>query len=149
MTESVFDGSLQSLQDEHRGLSKQIADLKLFWREVNELGQGPKYEEMGMRVQVFRELLASHFANEERGGYLAQALNRAPEFAERAKQLEQQHQLFLDDIDRFIARLQTCDSAFHCWQEVREEFDDFLQRLHVHETEETQIVETAIGNKES
>ena len=148
MAESAFEESLQSLQHEHRGLSKQIAELKSFWNEVNEIGQGPKYEEMGSRVGVFRELLASHFADEERGGYLARALDRAPQFAERANQLEQQHQVLLDDIDGFIAKLQTCDSAFHGWQEVLKEFDGLLQRLHDHETEETQIVAAAIGDED-
>lgn len=144
MTETRPDALLQMLLDEHRDIFKQIADLRSFWNEVNELGQGPKYEEMGSRVQELRRHLAKHFANEELGGYLAPALQRTPQFVAQAEQLQLQHAEFLDTLDHYTSRLQTCESAFHCWQEVRTEFEDFLQRLNEHEVAETTIVEAAV-----
>jgi len=147
MNETRPQTLLQMLLREHAELSENILDLRRFWNEVNELGQGPKYEEMGSRVRDMRQLLAKHFANEERDGYLTPALHELPRFAEQAEDLRQQHQQFLDTLDGFIGRLQTCESAFHCWQEVRVEFEDFLRRLRTHETEETTIVETALGKE--
>jgi hemerythrin len=147
MTKTRPQTLLQMLLDEHQELCKQIDELRQFWDEVDELGQGPKYEEMGSRVRELRELLAKHFADEERGGYLAPALERSPQFRVQAEQLKRQHQQLFDTLNRYIDRLQTCESTFHCWQEVRTEFEDFLRRLHEHEAAETAIVETASGNE--
>lgn len=135
---------LQTLNEEHKEISSQIADLRRFWSEVNELGEGPKYEEMGTRIQVLRSTLAKHFDNEEREGYLSPALERAPRFATKAEQLEKQHTQFLVTLDQYIAKLQACEPAYHCWQEVFNDFEDFLEQLHEHESAESAIVQTAI-----
>jgi hypothetical protein len=135
---------LQMLSDEHDGLRKQIADLRQFWSEVSQLGRGPQYEEMGHRVHLLRDMLAAHFASEERGGYLSPAIKAAPQFATSARELESQHADFLRILDYFIERLAKCESAYHCWQEVRVDFEDFMQRLDRHEAEEMSIVRQAI-----
>ena len=144
MTETGTGQLLQKLVDEHDQLSKQIADLQQFWHEVNELGEGPKYEEMGSRVQNLRTALADHIAEEEQGGYLAPDFEREPKFAAKAESLRQQHQKFLATLDDLIKNLKTCDSAYRCWQEVRTDFDDFLNRLREHEAAETAIVDAAL-----
>ncbi len=149
MAESPPDRLLKALQSEHDEVSEQIANLRAFWSEVNELGQGPKYEEMGSRVRNLRELLANHFACEERDGYLAPALKRAPRYTAQADQLRREHPQFLDSIDHIVNRLQSCESAYQCWQEVRTEFEDFLQRLQDHEAAEISIVEAAERNDNS
>ncbi len=146
MSEKRPQELLQMLSDEHDVLLKQIADLRQFWSEVSQLGQGPKYEEMGHRVRRLREVLAAHFASEEQGGYLAPAVDAAPRFSASAKQLESEHAQFLHTLDRFIGRLAQCESAFHGWQEVRTDFEDFMRRLDQHEAEEMSIVRQAIEN---
>lgn len=138
---------LEQLSDEHDVLHKQIADLRQFWSEVNQLGQGPKYEEMGQRVRQLREVFAGHFASEERDGYLARAVDTAPRFSASAKRLESQHAQFLHTLDQLIARLAQCESAYHCWEEVRVEFEDFMQRLDKHEAAEMSLVRQAIAKR--
>jgi hypothetical protein len=136
---------LQVMSHAHDVLRKQIADLRQFWSEVSQLGQGPKYEEMGGRVRRLREILADHFASEERDGYLAVAVSTAP-LSESAKALESQHAEFLKTLDRFIERLAKCESAYHCWEEVRTEFEEFMKRLDQHEADEMSLVRQAIAN---
>lgn len=137
---------LQVMSEEHDVLHKQIEDLRQFWNEVSQLGQGPKYEEMSGRVERLREILADHFANEERGGYLADAVDTAPRLSESAKALEWQHAQFLNSLDRFIERLAKCESAYSCWEEVHAEFEDFMQRLDQHEADEMSLVCQAMEN---
>ena len=144
MIETRPQALLKMLSEEHDVLGKQIDDLRQFWAEVSQLGQGPKYEEMGYRVRDLRNALAKHFVNEEKGGYLAPAIAVVPKFTASAKELELQHKQFLNTLDRFIERLAECESAYHCWQEVRGEFEDFLRRLHEHEAAEMSIVHSAI-----
>lgn len=143
MTETSPHDLLQAMLQEHRELMQRIADLKHFWEEVNELGQGPKYEEMESRVRELRDQLATHFVHEERDGYLAPALEAAPRLSSQAEQLQKQHLEFLNLLDHFIGKLQACESAFHCWQEVGVEFEEFLKRLHEHETAEIMLVQSA------
>jgi iron-sulfur cluster repair protein YtfE (RIC family) len=131
------------LQTEHDELLLEIADLKQFWSEVNELGQGPKYEEMGTRVEHFRERFRQHIAEEERDGYLAPALAVAPRFASKADELKQQHQRLLDALDRFSQQLQNREAAYHNWEEVHAEFEEFLTQLREHESAEMAILRGA------
>jgi hypothetical protein len=96
MSEKHIRELLQKLSNEHDVLRKQIADLRQFWSEVSELGQRPKYEEMGYRVQQLRDALAAHFSSEEEGGYLAPVLEVIPRLSPSATQLELEHMQFLN-----------------------------------------------------
>lgn len=135
---------LRAFLDEHSKISAQVADLRRFWQEVNELGEGPKYEEMGSRVEELRDLLAGHFEREERGGYLATAVEQAPGFKPRADELTHQHQQILDAFGNYVTRLRACDESYHCWQDVLADIDDVLELLHEHEAAEIAIVESAL-----
>ena len=135
----LFEATLQ----EHRQLTQQINGLRQFCSEVNELGEGPKFEEMGSQIKELRNSLAAHFEEEERDGYLAPALDVSPRFTRTASELQRQHQQFLKVLDRFIERLQTCDPSIHCWQDARQEFEDFLDQLLEHERAENTIVRSA------
>lgn len=143
MPQTNSESLLNLLQTEHDDLLKEIEDIEQFWTEVNELGKGPRYEEMASRVHRLRERLKRHFAEEERGGYLAPAIATAPEFASQADELKRQHQKFLDSLDQFSSQLENRESAFHNWEEVHQEFEQFLVRLHEHESAEMDIVRKA------
>lgn len=140
---------LQVLSDEHEEVQTEIAEVKQFWSEVNQLGIRPKYEEMGFRISHLRNLLEKHFAFEEQGGNLESAVAATKCDSSKAKQLMQDHVEFLKSLDKFIARLECCESAYTCWQEVKSEFDEFLKRLEKHEAEETAIVRQACETAES
>ena len=133
----------ETILQEHRQLMQQINGLRQFCSEVSELGQGPKFEEMGSRIKAFRQSLAAHFEEEERDGYLAPALDVAPRFTQQASELQRQHQQFLEVLDRFIERLQTCDPSIRCWHDARQEFEGFLDQLLEHERAENTIVQSA------
>ena len=111
MTDAKAKSLLRVLEGEHEIVSRQIDNLQQFWNEVNELGQGPKYEEMGTRIRELRDVLAKHFAKEERGGYLAPAANQLPQTDPQLELLQRQHGEFLDTLDGDIGRLQACESA--------------------------------------
>lgn len=134
---------LNAMQTEHDDLLEEIKDVEQFWTEVNELGKGPKYEEMAFRVHRLRDRLKRHFAEEERDGYLSPVIAAAPELAFRVNELKQQHQEFLKSLDQFSKQLKDRESAIHNWEEVHQKFDDFLGRLHEHESAEMGIVREA------
>jgi iron-sulfur cluster repair protein YtfE (RIC family) len=143
MTHAASKHTFRALQKEHDELHEEIAGVQQFWTEVNELGRGPKYEEMAARVQQLRERLRQHFAEEERGGYLAPVIAVSPEAASQVEELKQQHHQFLDDLDGFSERLQDPESLFHNWDEVSAEFEEFLSQLREHESAEMALMREA------
>ena len=141
---SVSNTAADAFLEEHRELMTRIGQLRQFWTEVRDLGQGPQYEEMACGVGTVRDILAHHFAEEEREGYLKPALDRAPQFSLLAETLQHQHAGFLQWLALFYDRLMCCD--FESWEQVHSELEEFLDRLKRHEAEENRIVQSAFND---
>jgi iron-sulfur cluster repair protein YtfE (RIC family) len=135
--------SLHTFLEEHQDLTHRIAELRKWWSELDALGTR-KFGEMAFRMQELRDLLAEHFQEEERDGYLASALAVAPQFAAQAVDLCKQHQQFLDQLDKMIARVRDSEPASDYWRTVRDDLDQFLADLRRHERSENAIVQTAL-----
>jgi hypothetical protein len=143
--------SLHTFLEEHQNLTHRIAELRKWWSELDALGVR-KFGEMAYRVQEWRDLLAAHFEEEERGGYLASALAVAPQLSAQAVDLCRQHPQFLDRLDKMIARVRDSESSSDYWRTVRDELEQLLADLRRHEGSENTIVQTAfevdVGTKD-
>ncbi|MCA9039454.1 MAG: hemerythrin domain-containing protein [Planctomycetaceae bacterium] len=126
----------QTFLDEHEAVAQKIDELKRFWHQVDELGMGPKYEEMAARIHEFRTEMEQHFAHEESQTELFGALARNASTSGEVDSLRTQHANLLNQLDEFCSRLKQCEGVYHCWQEVRTDFDHFLNELHEHEDSE-------------
>ncbi len=98
---------------------------------------------MAFRVQNLRDLLAEHFAEEERDGYLRAALAAAPQFTRHAATLREQHARFLERVDHLIKRLPQCEPVSPYWRELRDELEQLVADLRQHEQSENAIVQAA------
>ena len=134
--------TLHAFLKEHQEVSRRIAELRQWWSELDSLGIR-KFGEMTFRVQELRDLLAEHFAEEERDGYLRAALAVAPQFARPAATLREQHPQFLERLDHLIARLQQCEPESRYWRESRDELEQLVVDLRQHEQSENAIVQAA------
>jgi hypothetical protein len=143
--------SLHTFLEEHQNLTRRIAELRKWWSELDALGDR-KFGEMAFRVQELRNLLAEHFEEEERGGYLTSALAVAPHFSVQAADLCRQHPEFLDRLDKLIARVRDSQLPSDYWRTARDELEQFLGDLRRHERSENAIVQTAfqvdVGTKD-
>lgn len=128
---------------EHTLLLARIEELRQFWREVCELGDGPKFGEMASRVSNLRSLLQGHFADEEHGGYFASVLKVAPRFTDEARQLQAQHAEFLECLDQLIECLRK--SQCGSWQNVCDGFEQFVEDLRKHERREHDLLQTVFN----
>ena len=145
MTNQTVENQVyHSMLAEHRELMREIADLRRWWKELDEFGL-PKYGEMGTRLKELRDHLRAHFEEEEADGYLAAALAAAPRFTHDAEYLRAQHRQFLDTLDRFTADLQATEP--HCcnWEDARRRLEEFLTQLREHEAAENAIAHAAFG----
>jgi hypothetical protein len=143
MTPETRDrSSLNSFLKEHQELARRIAELRKWWTELDELGIR-KFGEMAFRVQELRDLLAEHFTEEERGGYLSSALTAAPQFAPQAATLCAQHPQFLERLDHLIGRLRDSEPTSTYWRASRSEVEQVIADLRQHEQRENAIVQAA------
>lgn len=137
--------SAEQLLEEHQELMRKVTDIRKFWKEVCELGIGPRCSELAERMAEIRKLLDHHFEVEEADGYLAPALELAPRFAPEAKELAAQHQAFLDRLDGMMDRLRDAESEV--WNSVCDELEAFVGELQEHEHRENNIVQAAFNEE--
>lgn len=137
-------GFVGDLLAEHQELMQKIADMRKFWHEVDELGQGPKCEELADRVAEIREHLRLHFEAEEKDGYLDPALSIAPRYAEEAASLRAEHVTLLQSLDDLGKELQTGDSEH--WNAACERVEAFTKALVHHEHRENGIMQAAFND---
>ena len=132
---------LMALAKEHRNVNKRIADLKKFWLEVSELGEGPKFEELKAHVGAFGELLSAHMAREEHLFHDMRHLLDS-NTGERVSQLTLEHaeflQRLLENVDRLDRDKEYCNNAD--WQAIGDEIEDLIERLADHEAAETALI---------
>jgi hypothetical protein len=94
---------------------------------------------------LLRNELAQHFAEEEAGGCLDEAVSRCPRLSGEARRLEADHTELLAEIDRLIAQAE--DHGCHVEDRVAFEaaFDNLCRELHAHENAENQILKQGFG----
>lgn len=142
--QTVSSQAYHALLGEHRELMRDIAELRRWCKQLDEIGI-PKYGELGSRLTELRQRLNAHFLEEESGGYLASALTVAPRYARDAGRLLEQHRELLQRLDEFIERLQAVEPPFDCWGDAHQELNDFLVCLRDHEGAENAILQAAFS----
>ena len=134
--------SLTRLLEEHRELMGRISEIRKWWAELDQFGL-PKFGEMGTRVEELKHILVEHFLEEEKDGYLAEALAVAPQYAGQAEELQKQHGEMLETLNDFSQRLEMSEPPFDSWQKARDEFEEIIASLRRHERAENEIVQSA------
>lgn len=113
-------------------VSQASAELLDFWNQVNELGQGPKWEEMAIRLNHFRLLLARSFASDMRHLQGCGAFQDAGG-AERFHELSTQSMLLLDHLIDDVEHLKKHDATFLKWSQVAAELEEIFDRVAEHD----------------
>jgi len=134
---------LRAMQIEHRLLLHQAAAPLTRWNQID-VPSLDDFEETRTRLGALRDQLAAHFDEEERNGYLAEALAAAPRFSTRADQLCQEHKNFLAELDR-LRRCLRADEP-ESWKEARSDFEQLVANIRKHEGSENAIVQAAFGD---
>ena len=138
MPKATNQAAQQRLVQEHDELEAMIGDLRTWLAEVAELGI-PHFGELGSRLRPLRDKLCEHFAHEEAGGYLADAVAVAPELVTTVDELLAQHDVFKNRLDALICRLRESEVPFDCWQAACETFESLCADIARHEQTEMEI----------
>ncbi len=92
-----------------------------------------------------RQELAHHFAQEEGGGCLEEAVSRCPSLSDEARRIEAEHPRLLEGIDRLIAQAQDADRSVQGRIQVAREFDELCAQLDAHEGAENALLRKGFG----
>ena len=99
-------------------------------------------------VQVLREVreeLEHHFAQEDAGGCLEEAVSCCPALSAEARRIEAEHPRLLEDTDRLIAQAQDCDHSVAKRIGLERGFEDLCRQLDAHEAAENALLRRGLG----
>jgi hypothetical protein len=88
-----------------------------------------------------RRELVKHFAEEEEGGVLEEAVARCPGLGREEMRLEEEHSALLGELDRIITGMQTAMEVGLIPRELNQTLRLFVQRLQSHEADENRLLE--------
>jgi hypothetical protein len=92
-----------------------------------------------------RDELEHHFAEEESGGCMEEAVARCPALSAEADRIEAEHPELLHDVDRLIA--QAVDGSHTTEKRValEEAFDELCRNIDAHEKAENVLLRQGFG----
>ena len=92
-----------------------------------------------------RDELARHFAQEEEGGYLDEAVSHCPKLSAEAKRIEAEHPELLAEVDRLISQTRQLEPTPVNQFALQREFEDLFHRIRAHEKSESELLRQGFG----
>ncbi len=89
------------------------------------------------------ELIESHFRHEEAGGYMQEAVARAPHLRKRAAKLQEQHVELQEEIDKLQLLVHSGVESASWLERIITDFECFAMRLREHEDNEARLIQEA------
>lgn len=89
--------------------------------------------------------LAHHFAEEEEGGCLDEAVSHCPSLSAEARRIEGEHPELLKDVDRLIADAMDSDQSVENRIALERGFDGLCRQLNAHEAAENALLRKGFG----
>ena len=96
-------------------------------------------------IVTLRDHLAHHFAQEEQGGYLEEAIIRVPQMSHQADMLQRQHAEFLRLANNMLADAQAGVPQPTAWRNLKADYLQFAKRLKAHEAAENALLQRAFN----
>jgi hypothetical protein len=131
---------------EHRELHAAVELIRKSLVARNEQEVDAKDVKLALcEIRCLRDKLDRHFAQEEEGGYLEEAVGRLPQVAPQADNLQRQHGALLKLANLMLADAEAEKDAAHAWRKLRTDYDAFAKRLHAHEAAENVLLQRAFN----
>jgi hypothetical protein len=137
-----FAAYIVHLRAEHRRLHECLRRIQRDWAaRQSALGIGVVLEDM----KALRAELAHHFAEEESGGCLEEAIARQPRLAPEADRLERQHVELLGHLDRLVEQMNAAAQTGRRADDAKSAFGHFAHELRRHEHAENRLLKQGFG----
>jgi iron-sulfur cluster repair protein YtfE (RIC family) len=130
---------------EHRRLHSLLRHLRVEMAHSLGPDEQPSFAGVQQVLTRLRRELQQHFAEEDAGGCLDEAVSRCPRLAGEAKRIEAEHPQILAELDRLIAQSQTLPPTHPNQLALQREFDRLCQQLREHEKAENTLLSLGFG----
>ena len=132
---------IREFDAQHQNLSGVFVAL------IDRIRQVPKTDdqcdaqsELLRLIAETEQLLLAHFAFEEAGGYLSDALAIAPRLSKRAAVLQRDHRKFTARFAKLATFARELREVDESWEYLGIAIREFIRELRVHELEESRLV---------
>jgi hypothetical protein len=134
---------LEHLQAEHHRLNCAIVDIRRQFADLN-LSRAPQdvLASLIERLEDLQRDVRGHFAEEEAGGCLEEAVARCPSLRPGTKDLMGEHPLLADALEQLLVAMK--NRAANPAALVAQ-FEAFAEDLKAHECAENRLLLTALG----
>lgn len=128
-------------------VQREHAELKSLLESLACAIRSPKRDqnEVRARTEELVETLSKHFQLEERGGYFADAVRRAPHLQATAVELQGQHGSLFQSLAALRELAQLAVKSDAGWTRFEEELVQFSEDLNQHEAGERAMLQRAYG----
>ncbi len=92
-------------------------------------------------LHQLRDHLHDHFAQEEEGGFLEEAVTRMPRLSAAVRSILRQHPDLLAELDRVIGVLESATVPAESWSQASDAFEVFSAHMAAHERSENAVVQ--------
>lgn len=136
---------LEQALTEHRDLHRFLDEIRLLF-DVSAEDATPDRLTFGREALCeLQSRLQAHFAQEEEGGYLDEAVSRLPAISRQAAILQRQHGEFAALADRLVTLCGQSATSKQNWPQFKEALKDFTKKLEAHERAEDALLTRAFN----
>jgi iron-sulfur cluster repair protein YtfE (RIC family) len=95
-------------------------------------------------LATVEQLVVAHFAREEGGGHLEDALKAAPRYHNHAQRLREEHGELLRELRAIRELAEQAETSPEGWAAVYRAYDAFAEHLQAHDEAENEIMARAV-----
>jgi len=147
MLNQLSPSYLEAIKREHRTIGEQAHQLEKALRETVLQGwPASSIHDLATRLTALERTLRKHFAKEEDGGFLDEAVSTAPQYRAETSRLLHEHPEILARIREMIARSTdelTANSSLSF--PFTKSLEATLRQLLMHETHENALLQKAFN----
>jgi len=130
---------------EHRRLHAMLREMRAAIVGSIEPDGDPSFAKVAQVLGKLHGELEHHFAEEEKGGCLDEAVSRCPRLSPEARAIKAEHPEILAEIDRLIEQAAKLQPDHQNQFMIQQAFDRLYQRLCAHEAAENQLLAQGLG----
>jgi len=134
---------VEHLQAEHHRLNCALLEIRHQFGELNRSMQ-PQAALAGIieRLEDLLKKLRSHFAEEEAGGCLEEAVARCPSLGPQSRDLMGEHPQLARALEQLLEGMKSRAANEDAWQQ---QFEAFATDLKTHECAENRLLQVGLG----
>lgn len=130
---------------EHKRLHSMLRQMRHAICHSVQPDENPSFARIAEVLARLREELTHHFAEEEAGGCLDEAVSRCPSLSAEAKRIEAEHADILAQLDRLAEQAGSLPPTPQNQVAIQRAFDQLYRLLHQHEAAENRLLAEGFG----